>query len=701
MDLTKFRDQAIQLVAQMSLKEMFSQLLHDAPAIPRLGIPRYNWWNEGLHGAARSGTATVFPQAIGLAAMFDDVFLTEIASVISTEQRAKYNTFSTLDDRGIYKGLTLWSPNINIFRDPRWGRGQETYGEDPFLTSRLGVAFIQGLQGDGTYLKTAACIKHFAAHSGPEPLRHGFNAVVSAKDLHETYLPAFEACVKEGKVNAVMGAYSAINGEVCCGSHFLIQDILRNTWGFEGMYISDCWSIRDFHQSHGVTKSQEASAAMALNAGCDLNCGCEYLSLEKAYQKGLIGKENVTQACIRVMTTRFALGLFAEDCPYANIGYEQNDTQEHRELAFKAACNSLVLLKNEGLLPLETKALHSIAVIGPNADSRGALNGNYHGTSSTYITVLEGFRQTLKASVRINYSQGSAIQGEKIERLGEPNDRIAEAIATAQISDVVILCLGYDETVEGEMHDDGNGGWAGDKADLTLPLCQRTLLSSVASTGKPIVLVLFSGGSIDPKIEQFPNVRALIQAWYPGQSGGLAVAHTILGLNNPSGRLPVTFYRSDTLLPDFTNYSMQGRTYRYFKGQVLYPFGFGLSYTTFSYENLFYIQKEDTSLVLSVTIHNKGDREGREVVQVYCFSTHPCTPPNPVLCGFTSIFLRPGEHKTVSLSVAASTFSGIDDEGKRVALKIGFDLYVGCPHHIPIASKSQALDLLHVRIQRD
>lgn len=685
----------------MSLKEMFSQLLHEAPAIPRLGLPRYNWWNEALHGAARSGTATVFPQAIGLAAMFDDVFLKEIATVISTEQRAKYNTFSALGDRGIYKGLTLWSPNVNIFRDPRWGRGQETYGEDPYLASQLGVSFIQGLQGDGPYLKTAACVKHFAVHSGPEPLRHDFNAIVSRKDLYETYLPAFEACVKEGEVNAVMGAYSAVNGEPCCGSPFLITDILRNDWGFEGMYISDCWAIRDFHLNHAVTKNQVDSVALALNAGCDLNCGCEYLSLEKAYQQGLIDRKTITQACIRVMTTRFALGLFSEDCTYSNIGYEQNDTEEHRKVAFKASCNSLVLLKNDGMLPLDSRSLHAIAIIGPNADSREALWGNYHGTSSTYTTVLEGFRKTLGESVKVKYSQGSAIQKEKLERLAEPNDRIAEAIAVATVSDTIILCLGYDETVEGEMHDDGNGGWAGDKQDLRLPPCQRALLKAVASTGKPIVLVLLSGGAIDPEIERFPNVKALLQGWYPGQEGGLAIAHTILGLNNPSGHLPVTFYRSETVLPDFCDYRMEGRTYRYVQEKVLYPFGFGLSYTTFSYGNLSTGKQADGNLELSFIVSNSGNREGREVVQIYCHSDHPFFPPNPVLCGFTSLVLQPGEHKTVTQTILAEAFSAIDPEGKRIALKGWFDLYVGNHQKaLPPAGFSKS-DLLHIRIQRD
>lgn len=368
-----FKEQAETLVNQMDIQEMFSQLRHDSPSIPRLGIPAYNWWSEGLHGAARSGTATVFPQAIGLAAIFDPDFLHTVAQVISTEQRAKYNMYSSLGDRGIYKGLSVWSPNVNIFRDPRWGRGQETYGEDPYLTSRLAVAFIRGLQDKRHFLKTAACVKHLAAHSGPEPERHSFNAVVSKKDMAETYLPAFEAAVKEAEVDAVMGAYSAVNGEPCCGSKTLINDLLRKNWGFEGMYISDCWAIRDFHLGHKITTNQEESVALALNAGCDLNCGCEFQALETALQQGLISSERIREAAVRVFTTRYRLGLFSEKTPFDGLGVDDIDTEEHARLAYEASCRSLVLLKNEGLLPLEPSKLSSLAIIGPNADSRGPL----------------------------------------------------------------------------------------------------------------------------------------------------------------------------------------------------------------------------------------------------------------------------------------------------------------------------------------
>jgi len=664
-DFPSPEERAKHLVSKMTLKEMFSQLLYDSPAIPRLSIPAYNWWNEGLHGAARSGTATVFPQAIGLAAMFDVQATKEIAGIVATEQRAKYNAFSQKGDRGIYKGLTVWAPNINIFRDPRWGRGQETYGEDPFLASRLGVAFIEGLQGENAdVLKTASCVKHFVAHSGPEPERHHFNAMVSAKDLTETYLPAFKACVKEAGVDGVMGAYSLINGEPCCGTH-LIQSLLRNGWGFKGMFVSDCWAIRDFHEQHKITRTAEESAALALNSGCDLNCGCTYLALEKAYQKGLVTREAVTQACVRVMTTRFRLGLFDKEGPYSDIPFSVVASEPHASAALDAARKSLVLLKNDDtFLPLDTGKIASIAVIGPNADSRQALWGNYHGTSQRYTTVLEGIRRLAPDTVRVYYSEGCSVMKDRVERLGEPNDRLSEAATAAGFSDVVVLCLGLNEIVEGEMHDDGNGGIAGDKKDLRLPACQRELLAAVAGTGKPIVLLLLSGGAMDPEIETYPNVRAFIQCWYPGESGGQAIAETLFGMNNPSGKLPVTFYRADTVLPDFSDYSMRGRTYRYFEGTPLYPFGFGLSYSRFQYSSLT-IEYESECVRAVCRLKNTSDRDGDEVTFVWGRTEHPDAPANPALFGFTRTFLRAGEERTVDIPIPWESFTIVDTSGTR------------------------------------
>jgi beta-glucosidase len=673
-----FREQAEQLVHQMHLKEMFSQLRHDSPAIPRLGIPAYNWWNEGLHGAARSGTATVFPQAIGLASTFDPEILFKVAQVVSTEQRAKYNFSKRLGDRDIYKGLTVWSPNVNIFRDPRWGRGQETYGEDPFLTSQLAVAFIKGLQGEGPHLKTASCIKHFVAHSGPEPERHYFNAIVSKKDMSETYLPAFEAAVKEAEVDAVMGAYSALNGEPCCGSKTLIKDILRESWDFKGIYISDCWAIRDFHLNHKVTKNEVESVALALNAGCDLNCGCEYLALEKAYQKGLITRERVTEAAIRAFTTRFHLGMFAQETKFDHLGVQDIDTDEHAHLAYEASCRSLVLLKNEGLLPISPSDRSSIAIIGPNANSRSALWGNYHGTSSRYVTILEGFRLVIGSSMAIHYSEGSSLIKPSVERLGRQDDRISEAVAMAQESDVTLLCLGLDESIEGEMHDDGNGGWAGDKPDLKLPLCQRKLLEAVAATGKPIIVVLLSGGSLDPEIERFENIKALIQGWYPGQEGGLALAHMVFGTFSPSGRLPVTFYRASTVLPPYSDYSMQGRTYRFCNEKdILYPFGFGLSYTTFSYSATKALIDEQGAVKLCCHIQNTGEHSGREVVQVYGTTDNPDAPLHPMLCATQSLHLEVKETRELIFSIPTSRLQLVNQEGDKREARGIWNFYIG------------------------
>ena len=672
------KQRAEELVSQMNLPEMMSQLRHDAPQIKRLNIPSYNWWNEGLHGAARSGTATVFPQAIGLAASFDEQLLYSCAEVVSTEQRAKYNLYKSEGDRDIYKGLTVWSPNVNIFRDPRWGRGQETYGEDPYLTSRLAVAFIKALQGENEILKCAACVKHLAAHSGPEPSRHFFNAVVRKKDMEETYLPAFEAAVKEAKVDAVMGAYSAVNGEPCCGSPTLMDDILRTRWGFEGMYISDCWAIRDFHLGHKVTKSEEESAALALKSGCDLNCGCEFKALEKAYQKGLITRDEIIKAATRVFTTRFKLGMFDDSSPYDSLGIDHLDSYQHANIAYEASYRCAVLLKNDNLLPLQANRVQTIAVIGPNADSTKALWGNYHGTSSRYVTILQGIREATETSAHILYSEGSSLTKEKVERLAKDDDRLSEAVFMAKASDVVVLCLGLDESVEGEMHDDGNGGWAGDKQDLRLPLCQRKLLEAVAKTGKPIVLLLLSGGSIDPEIEAYPNVKALVQAWYPGQEGGRAIAHLLFGIRNFSAKLPITFYKGDAQLPDFTDYSMKGRTYRYCdKNSVLYPFGFGLSYSSFSYGIDAVEQNENGEVVVVATVGNTGRYDGREVLQLYMTSNCLDVPPYPVLCGIQSIPLAKGEEKQVSFTLKNQQFTAVNDEGIRYPVTGQFTFFLG------------------------
>ncbi|MCX7843132.1 MAG: glycoside hydrolase family 3 C-terminal domain-containing protein, partial [Clostridia bacterium] len=527
-----FEVRAKDLVSRMTLEEKVTQMVYNAPAIPRLGIPSYNWWNEALHGVARAGVATMFPQAIGMAATFDEDLIYRIADVISTEGRAKYHEFQRKGDHGIYKGLTFWSPNVNIFRDPRWGRGHETYGEDPYLTARLGVAFIKGIQGnDPKYLKAAACAKHFAVHSGPEAERHEFNAVVSQKDLRETYLPAFRACVVEGKVEAVMGAYNRTNGEPCCGSETLLKKILRGEWGFKGHVTSDCWAIKDFHEHHGVTRTAPESAALAVNNGCDLNCGNMYANLLISHKEGLVSEETINQSVERLMMTRMKLGMFdsPDKVPFASIPYEMNDCREHRALALEAAKESMVLLKNSNnLIPLDKSKLKSIAVIGPNADSRIALMGNYHGTASGYTTMLDGIKEAVFKETRVYFSEGCHLYKQNVEGLAEPMDRLSEALAAAERSDVVVVCLGLDETIEGEEMDQSNPFGSGDKFNLDLPGNQQMLLEALHKTGKPIILVLLSGSALAVTWAD-EHIDAIIQAWYPGADGGKALASLIFG----------------------------------------------------------------------------------------------------------------------------------------------------------------------------
>ena len=490
------REKAQALVAKMTVEEAASQLRYDAPAIEHLGIPAYNWWNEALHGVARAGTATSFPQAIGIAAAFDPELVRELGDVAATEGRAKYNASAAHGDRDIYKGLTFWSPNVNIFRDPRWGRGHETYGEDPCLTGELGKAYVRGLQGEGETMKSAACAKHFAVHSGPEALRHHFNAVASAKDMAETYLPAFRDLVVDAGVEAVMGAYNRTNGEPCCGSKSLIVDLLRGEWGFEGHFVSDCWAIRDFHEHHQVTDTPEESAALALENGCDVNCGNTYIYMMKAYEKGLVTEAQIRQAAVRLFTTRYLLGIM-EGSEYDQIPYTAVECREHIAKAREASEKCCVLLKNDGMLPFDKEKIKTLAVIGPNANSRQALIGNYHGTSSRYVTVLEGIQDEAGDDVRVLYAQGSHLFRNREENLGQPDDRIAEAVAAAELSDAVVLVVGLDETLEGEEGDTGNAAASGDKLDLLLPESQRKLMDAVLAVGKPTTIVLMAGSAID------------------------------------------------------------------------------------------------------------------------------------------------------------------------------------------------------------
>ena len=672
----KARKRAEELVGRMTLEEKASQLRYDAPAIPRLNVPAYNWWNEGLHGVARAGVATVFPQAIGMAASFDTELLQEVGETVAIEGRAKYNSSSSEGDRDIYKGLTFWSPNVNIFRDPRWGRGHETYGEDPYLTGELGKSFVEGLQGDGEYMTAAACAKHFAVHSGPEALRHEFNAEVSEKDLRETYLPAFEKLVKEAKVESVMGAYNRTNGEPCCGSKRLMKDILRGEWGFEGHYVSDCWAIRDFHTKHMVTPAAPESAALALKSGCDVNCGITYLHLLQAYEDGLVTEEEITEAAVRLFTTRFLLGLF-DETPYDKIGFDKLECKEHLERADRATAESIVLLKNNGILPLQKDKLKTIGVIGPNANSRSSLIGNYHGTSSRYITVLEGIQDAVGEDIRVYYSEGSHLYKSKVEGLGLNDDRISEAVNVAKNSDVVILCVGLDETLEGEEKDTGNNYASGDKPDLLLPEPQRTLMRAVMETGKPVIVLNLSGSAIDLRYAQ-EHAAAVMQVWYPGARGGRVVAKMLFGEISPSGKLPVTFYHSVDDLPDFTDYSMKGRTYRYFKGDVLYPFGYGLSYGDVMLKSVSAGGEKcenggvlhcglSNGIDLTVTAESRENFPVSEVVQVYCKQEDsPLAPVNPSLCGFTRVtFDKAGVQEAV-IHISGDAFQVVNEEGKKV-----------------------------------
>ena len=669
-----FKEEAKALVAQMTVKEACEQLVYDAPALERLGIPAYNYWNEGLHGVARTGTATVFPQAIALAAMFDDELLQKIADVISTETRAKYNEARKHEARGIYKGITLWSPNINLFRDQRWGRGQETYGEDPFLTSRLGVAFINGLQGDKKYLKTAACAKHFAVHSGPEALRHSFDAIADAKDMEETYLPAFKAAVTEADVESVMGAYNRTNGEPCCGSDFLLQKKLRGEWKFDGHVVSDYGAILDFHENHHVTETPEDSAAWALKAGCNLNAGHVYDCLYQAYEDGKISEQDIRDAAVRVFTTRFRLGMFADDCEYDKLGQTDVDTAENRALSYEASCRSIVMLKNDGLLPLDKSKVKTIGIIGPTAASIEILNGNYNGTASKYINNLDGIRAAAGDGIRIMYSEGCHLFKDEVQPLARHDDRISEALTVAENSDVVVLCLGLDSSIEGEEGDAGNAFAAGDKVGLCLPESQRRLFEALRATDTPIVLVINTGSAMDVSKEE-DRCSAILQCE--------ALGDLLFGKFSPSGRMPVTVSYDGTL-PDFTDYSMKNRTYRYAKDEVLYPFGYGLGYADFTYENM-ELTKTDKGYDIKIKVSNNSAFDGTEPVQIYISNeaavknatSDAGDQPICSLCGFKAVRLGKGETKDVVISISDSAFDTVLTDGSRVKLPGTYHIYAG------------------------
>jgi beta-glucosidase len=818
-------DRVSDLVMRMTLEEKIAQMMNDAPAIDRLGVPRYNWWSEGLHGVARAGLATVFPQAIGMAATWDESLLYDVSTAIADEARAKHSEFTKKDKRFIYQGLTLWSPNINIFRDPRWGRGQETYGEDPYLTGKLAVQFIKGLQGeDTTYYKTIATAKHFAVHSGPEEGRHSFNSVTEENDLRDTYLPQFEMAVRLGKPYSVMCAYNRYNGEACCGSRRLLQDVLRKEWGFNGYIVSDCDAIVDIYKFHQVVPTPEEAAALAVKSGTDLECGQVYQHLKQAVDQQLITEKEIDVAVKRLFKARFKLGMF--DRPgqirYAQIPYSVVDSKEHKALALQAARESIVLLKNEkNILPL-SKDIGTLAVIGPNADQWLMLLGNYNGVPSDPITPLRGIQEKLGGKSKVLFAQGSELasgmpmfytipaanlfteggkpgvkasyfnnkdlSGEPLfssidekldanwydkapradmdddnfsvrwttelkpdrtgqyqlgiistcntklfindslvakttyhfrDEYGDPRLRksniltlekdkrykivveAVESFADAQVqlvwatpkpdlkkealdiarkADVIVMCMGITPRMEGEEMDVKTDGFkGGDRTRLDLPELQQQLIKEIHALGKPVVLVLLNGSALAVNWES-KNVNAILEAWYPGQAAGHAIADVLFGDYNPGGRLPVTFYKSAADLPAFDDYRMGSRTYRYFKGEPLYPFGYGLSYTTFAYEYLEVKSqfKLGDTVKVSVTVKNTGKVAGDEVVQVYLSNLNKAvTREIHSLKGFKRIHIKPGESQTIEFILSPDDFAIVNSKNGKQLDPGRFQIAVG------------------------
>ncbi len=678
MDKEKARVLAARLVSRMTVEEKASQLLYNSPAIPRLGIREYNWWNEASHGVARAGTATVFPHAIALAATFHPALLHTVGDAVSTEARAKYNQNLRYGDRDIYKGITFWTPNMNIFRDPHWGRGQETFGEDPYLTAMLSCQYIAGLQGEGEFLKTAACAKHFAVHSGPEKQRHSFDARVTPHDLWETYLAAFEWTVRHTEVAGVMGAYNRLNGVPCCCSEELIHHILIGQWGFDGYFVSDCGALRDISEGHGYADSDTESAALAIKAGCNLNCGWAYEKLIDAYEMDLITQEDLTAAAEKLFTIRYLLGEFEKERPYKDIPYEAVDCPAHRKLNLEAARECMVLLKNQdGFLPLAPETVKSIAVIGPNSMSVTALEGNYNGYASQYITVADGIRQVFP-DAEIRVSKGCHLWYEGKNEWNGFGDIRSDGMAAAAQSELTVLCLGLDSTVEGE---DGmvSGDYTvgGDKRNLYLPKTQQRLAEAICDVCENVIVVLMAGSSLDPGEKVRSHAKAILQAWYPGAVGGLAVAQLLAGAYSPSGRLPVTFYRGDSSMPTFTDYTMAGRTYRYFQEEPLYPFGFGLSYTEFAYRDLTAVKRE-IGWQAEVTVKNVGAVSGKEKVQLYAsYRDSRTVTPRYQLCGLCCVDLLPGEETRVQIDVDAFWLQAVLPDGTRVEPDGGIVLYAG------------------------
>ena len=674
------------LISRMTLDEKISQMTNDAAKIEHLYVPKYNWWNEALHGVGMAGIATVFPQAIGLAASWNIELMDDVSIAISDEGRAKHHEAIRRNRRRIFLGLTFWSPNVNLFRDPRWGRGQETYGEDPYLSSRMGVSFVKGLQGDDPkYLKVVATPKHYVVHSGPEPDRHSMDIKVSKKDLYESYLPAFKACIQEGKAVSVMPAYNRVNSLPCGASKPLLEDILRGELGFDGYIVSDCGALTDMFEHHKVFETPEDASAMAINAGMDLFCiGLMTVRKKKvvwswikgAVNRGLLTEDTINESMKRLFMARFRLGMFdpPEMVKYAQIPFEKNDCEEHRALALRAARESIVLLKNENnVLPLDKKKVKSIAVIGPNADDLDVLLGNYNGDPSRYTTFLQGIKTKVPPETEIYYSKGCSLTDTS-------TDGFNEAIEIAKKSDVAIIVLGISHRYESEEGFAQESEAQGDRVHLDLPGVQDDLLKEIHATGTPTILVLTSGSALSVNFAK-ENIPTIIQAWYPGEEGGAATADVIFGDYNPAGRLPVTFYKSVDQLPDFLDYNMEGRTYRYFKDEPLYSFGYGLSYTKFQYSNLQLFPKKgktDENISVSVDVENIGKISGDEVVQMYINNkTAYIRVPIRELQGFKRISFNSGEKKTVKFNLTPSQFSIVNENGKRLVEPGNFGISVG------------------------
>ena len=672
-----FADRAKDLVRHLTLEEKVGLMSHEALGIPRLNIPAYNYWSEGLHGIARNGRATVFPQAIGMAATWDKELIRQVASAIGDEGRAKYH--AALRRNGFtaqYQGLNLWSPNINIFRDPRWGRGQETWGEDPVLTGEMASEFVKGLQGnDPKYLKTAACAKHFAVHSGPEKERHTNNVIVTKRELYDTYLPAFHKLVTDANVEAVMGAYNRTLGELCCASKLLIEDILRGEWKFKGHFVSDCFAIADFHLNHKVTKDAAESAALAIKNGCDLGCDHVFSEIPEAINRGILSEADVDLALERSLLTRFKLGMFdpPEEVPFASISTDVVACKEHRQLAYQTATESLVLLKNKDkILPIKPST-KKIFVTGPTATSIEVLLGNYYGFNNQMTTLLEGITGRVPEGMGMEYHSGAMLNHErKIKETWAPG--------MAQSADVTIVCAGYSSFLEGEEGESLLSAQNGDRESIALPASQANYIKELAINGARIVLVLTGGSPIElGEIEDM--VDAILFIWYPGMEGGKAVADVLFGDVSPSGKLPMTFPKSLAQLPDFNDYSMNNRTYRYMTEEPLFPFGFGLGYSQFEYSNL-KLEKEDIplgeSLNVSLTVQNTGDQAAAEVVQFYLQDIHASTiVPLHHLVGFERIVLQAGQRSAVKFKLTPEMMSFYNDEGKLTLEPGDFCLEIG------------------------